>query len=467
MANNIGAIEINIAENFDLNQPKIINLQPLALSEDESKSIEYLNEFDGVTSDSFGSEVDMSSNSGLFDTNPLSNSSENSPKLGISANIKRDEIINISILQREGKTVFVLLTFPTQATIKSITGITNDSSNSLIEYQVASPYGLTSGAPFNSQTKFLPGDYCIGLVFSAIEEANKIVSIKFNISLEPISNLMLSQIVFGLYRSLGFEPSHVLKYPVQSVNSGAPFYRKTRGEIGKAVDTITQLSNKIIEQNGQLSTKMDNFPHNKVSEIASIVSNTAVLVNSLDSQITNIGTLTGEVNSKVGKLNDISSEISNLGPRVDKVFNLNVQMSELITKVDKVTEMVNPLANIQEKLKEMNKNLSKENSSDVLIKQVEEIQSQITQLQDQLDIVIERNDNISNSDDDVEKGIRDIQSITISDFEKLINERDLYFNKLLEAEDHIDYLQEEIEEAEKRKQKQPTVHEKRIKSQWT
>ena len=59
---------------------------------------------------------------------------------------------------------------------------------------------------------------------------------------------------------------------------------------------------------------------------------------------------------------------------------------------------------------------------------------------------------VMNKESDIEKGSKDIQSMTVSDLEKLLEERDAYFNKLFEAEEHIDYLQKEVEEAEGIKQ---------------
>jgi gas vesicle protein len=372
MANIPTAMKINMVENPHQNKNKMSKLDSKVLSDDDKESV-----------NSLSSDSGMNSNSGSYYHNmtPVSNLSGQSPTINMYNT--DDETIDIPIFQKEGNTIFILLTFPTQTIIRNIKGITNDFSDSLIEYQVYSPYGITSGNPFNSQTKFLPGDYCIGLAFRNNEEADKITSVKLHINSEPVSNLMLSQIIFGLYRSLGFEPSHVLKYSTKSINSGTPFYRKTRGEINKIVETINKVSDKITSQNDNIDSH----------------------IRKLDQTVI-----------------DLSSKISD------------------------------PLADIQSKLKEVTNKLSDES----ILKQVEDIQSQISQLQEQIDIALEKDT------DDIEKGSPEVQSITVSDFEKLINERDSFYNKLVEAEEHIDYLQEEFE-----KQEQELKNKTVPKPKWT
>lgn len=477
MADTTSAIEITTAEKPHQNISRALSSDSLVVKGDESREVILSNKLEQGSPNLVGSDVEIGSSSGLSDANstPTATSFEQTPQsdqnkagspiqynaVQSSTNdLIRSEIIDVPVFQKDGKTIIILLTLPTQAIIRTITGVTNDSSDTRIEYQVASNYGSKVGSPFTNQTKFLPGDYSLGLVFRSLDEANKVVSIKINIILEPISALMLSQIIFGLYRSLGFEPSHVLKYPVKSEEAGIPFYRKTRGEIGKVVESVAHLSSKVTEQTSQLAAKIDGLPIHKLGEITSIVSNTAVLLNSVESKTGDLGTqliqvdskihsmetLTNEINSKVGLL---GNSISEVGTRVDRVSEIGQKVIEVGSKVDKLAEIVNPLCSVQDKLKEMAHYLSKGSVNEDVMKHLNEVQLQLSRVQEQLNTV-------QHSNHDVEKGTHEIQSITVSDFEKLLEEKDTFFNKLVEAEEHIEYLQEQIDEMEKARERAST-----------
>lgn len=473
MADKPSAIELTTAESPHQDRSALMTSDIKAVKEDETRDVTLPKSIENELSNPVGSDVDISSNSALSDINstPSSNVFEQSSQLdsiqygGLQNDVSmaRTEVIDIPIFQKDDKTVFVLLTFPTQAIIRSINGITNDSSDTYIEYQVASAYGLTSGSQFNSQTKFLPGDYCFGLVFRSNEEANKVISVKLNIVIEPISNLLLSQMIFGLYRSLGFEPSHVLKFPIKSVNPGIPFYRKTRGEINKVVESIAQISAKLNEQSGQICGKIDRLPIHKISEITSVASNNASLLNSIGLNIADVKSQLGQTNTKLeslnhgtselAKLSSLGGQLSELGSRVNRITEgtqgISQRVNELGQKVEQVTEKVNPLGTVQEKLKELSQQLAKGSVSADIMKQLHDVQTQIGKFQEQITSVISKNG-------DVEKGIHEIQSITVSDLERLLEEKDTYFNKLVEAEEHIEYLQEHIEEMEKAQQRTTT-----------
>ena len=185
-------------------------------------------------------------------TSPMnSRGSPVSPSVSSCVVLDKLETLKLSILERSDRTVFSVVTFPTLTVIKSISGETSDGSTPDIEQSVASPYGMTTGQTFDETIKFLPGDYCLGVVFRTKEDADRVISIKISVMTEQISNLMLFQVLFGLYRSLGFEPSHVLKYPVKSHNPGIPFYRKTRSEIREIVDKLKEIQD---QRNKEIST---------------------------------------------------------------------------------------------------------------------------------------------------------------------------------------------------------------------
>jgi hypothetical protein len=178
------------------------------------------------------------------DFSPNSQSSPGSPYIGIERPVCSD-LMDVPVYQLNDKTVFVLITFPTTSLVTAVVGLTTDSQNLSPQYKVASPYGDQNGFNFDQTTRFVPGDYCFALVFKSAEEAQSISLVRVLLQAEPISNLMVSQMIFGLYRALGFEPSHVMKYPTRSVSSGSPFYRKIRNETAKLSERLSTLETAI------------------------------------------------------------------------------------------------------------------------------------------------------------------------------------------------------------------------------
>ena len=447
-----------------------------------------------------------------------SNSYEHSPSIVnnrthiIPTKNNDEETIDVPILQRQDNTIFILITFPTYSIIKNINCITNDLSESIIQCKVYSPYGITSGSVFDYQTKFLPGDYCIGLAFNTLDEANKVTSVKLHLILEQISNLMVAQMIFGLYHSLGFEPSHVLKYPVKSVSSGTPFYRKTRGEINQVSSLISALDHKFNDVINKSVTSIDTFslglqlneisnklnePHHvsykssdkssselnsKLDEMNSKLNLDALnsKLDALNSNLEKISSklnLTNELNqdSLNSKLDEINSKLNqdSLNSKLDEI-NTKLNQDPINSKLDEINTKLkqdrsNPkLDEINSKLQEINIKLDRQKGSNIdeLNNKLDEISikldntnyletdsDQFERLQNTLeDQFAKLEEMVMNKESDIEKGSKDIQSMTVSDLEKLLEERDAYFNKLFEAEEHIDYLQKEVEEAEGIKQ---------------
>ena len=136
------------------------------------------------------------------------------------------ETFDVPVFQKKDNSIFVVITFPTAVTINSCLGVTFDGKAVSCIGCVASPHGQSTGYPFDSQTRFAPGDYSLGFIYSNPEDVEKISYIRTIVNAEVVSNFVLCQAIFGLYRALGFEPSHVMKYPVRSVSAGTPFYRK-------------------------------------------------------------------------------------------------------------------------------------------------------------------------------------------------------------------------------------------------
>lgn len=322
--------------------------------------------------------------------------------------INHVETVNIPIFQTYDRNVFALITFPTVSYITSINGHTQDNSDSLIEYRVVSPYGMTEGSPFNERTRLLPGDYCLGLGFRTKEEAEKVFSITLQIITEPISNLMLGQILFNLYRTLGFEPSHALKLPVKATTPGTPFYRKTRNEI-----------NKVSEQCEALARALNNPPEPVslpiLDKILMVQQNTLekVTINSID-----LRTILDQMQNLSSQLNTTLENFNNISKNLDEIQQKNDVESTLTP-------------------------------------QIKEIQKQLSLLENKFVTLIKSQENlVSNlNGKNAEKGSSDAHSITVSDFEDLVGERDMYYNKLSEAEDYIEDLQQQLETIQKEKSK--------------
>lgn len=148
------------------------------------------------------------------------------------------EQVEIGIFQRDGPTIFALLTVAVSTRICSIQCKTHQQGLLIAQEEVISVYGDQQGNPIGEGIDLPAGDYCLGLSFNSKEEADSVLSIGFEAQSYPVSNFYLSQIMFGMYRSMGFEPSHVLKYPNRSIAVATPFYRKTRADIEKARDQI-------------------------------------------------------------------------------------------------------------------------------------------------------------------------------------------------------------------------------------
>jgi regulator of replication initiation timing len=214
--------------------------------------------------------------------NEYSSNMQYSPQVAHSVSTESDqcntETIRSHIFQKNDNSVFILLTIPVTTTVLSVVGEVEDGVDVAPQFKIADAYGVTKGFSFDQTTSFKPGDYCMGLVFSSEKEAQSITTIKLQLQYQQISNLMLSQMIFGLYRSLGFDPSHVMKYPVQSVNRSVPFYRKTRDEINelrKTTESLCKESNNLkevlpgmISENLQKTLDQTNI-HQKLDDLKS------------------------------------------------------------------------------------------------------------------------------------------------------------------------------------------------------
>jgi len=201
--------------------------------------------------------------------NQYSSKMAQSPQIGqpVTSNETSYEVdtIRLNVFQKNQESVFLVLTIPTETRITSLFGESEDGSHIIPKYQVADAYGKSQGFAFDSKVMLKPGDYCMGLIFSSEEEANSVVSVSLEMKYQKISNLMISQMIFGLYQKLGFDPSHVLNYPVRSVSRSVPFYRKQHSD-------LDSVSRKMSEFKESINVKLDELKEQLLSREKHVLS---------------------------------------------------------------------------------------------------------------------------------------------------------------------------------------------------
>lgn len=359
-----------------------------------------------------------------------SNDSSDTPSIenvAYTQNSPTSEVIRLGIFQRKDENLYVIVTFPTVTTIISMTPESSDKSLSLIQ-QTASIYGSTNGFVFNNQTQFPPGDYCLAFTFSNKNEVRAISGIYLTIKYEFVTNFMLSQMMFGMYRSLGFDPSHVMKYPSKTAEAPIPFYRKTRSEIEKLGET---LSNKTIE-----IPNIDQLIQTQTKSILSELKKYDQLIN-LSSHISQISTMMGELSTyirEIGKNNTLFLE------QINTIKEIGNNNTLFIDQVNTIQEISKNNESLQEQTKSMQDKLS------LLGEKIENIQVGISKYETPNEIkiqdLIDRMSKIQESLDQVknqEKG-SDIQTVSIADIDKLMKEKDHLYKQLVKAEDYIEEL---------------------------
>jgi len=414
-------------------------------------------------SSSLSHHENLSNNNSSFDGSPSAAPIKISPSqyehhdvsaTGIrsSETINHIEMVEIPVFQRSDRNVFALITFPTTSYINFINGRTQDSSDCLIEYRVISAYGVTQGAPFNERTRFLPGDYCLGLGFRTKEEAEKVFSITMQIITEPISNLMLGQFIFNLYRTLGFEPSHALKFPIRATTPGIPFYRKTRNEIAK-----------VSEQCEVLARMLSNPPESTTGPVLdqllttqkSIFEQCNTLTSLTKSSLDQCKVVSTELEKVTSSTHQIPSIIKSIDYR-DKIDQVSNQIQGLTGQIQSTlqnfTDMFQALQQIQERMNQVIQQVEGKPSVDLestVVPQFKEVQKQISLLENRFVSAIKIQEGLITNlnGKNTEKGSNESQSITVVDIEELLEERNAYYSKLLEAEDYIEELQQQLENA--------------------
>lgn len=384
----------------------------------QSENVLHSESFDNSSSKggSILSIPELSSDQSEHDVNlsvpdePASDSNHvESPEFNNNNYTNTSETLELNIFQRTTDNVIcVLVSFPTHASIRSIYGLSVEYNTVPVKYQIASAYGSQSGTYFNMTTQFLPGDYCFGLAFESKEQADSVILIKADVCMEPIGNLMMSQIIFGLYRNLGFEPSHVLNYPIKTAKAGIPFYRKTRNEINQLAATVksTHSNEQVLFQIGAVEERLTSLLESKLNAVEERV-------------------------NCIPRINDVTEE--RIIGSVEHKFNV---LGEQVLSMSQSHDSSSALRSLHESILEINNKVC----------ELQNVFNRLANIEKQIAYVSNRRS------DDSEKGSNAMPSITVSDISRIVGERDLYLNKLTEAENHIEYLEGELEEVEKQKQ---------------
>jgi len=182
------------------------------------------------------------------------------------------ETVELYASQRRKENIYFVVTFPTATTIRSITPRFKESPVKITQ-QLVSIYGSTEGFVISDDMSLPAGDYCIILVCSDKKDTKEILGIGLQITYGNISPFILSQVLFSLSRSLGFEPSHIMNYPSRTLNPPTPFYRKLRSEINKTQNAIGTVQEEL----------------KKYEQLISLVSQISVTIGELSTHIHEMG----------------------------------------------------------------------------------------------------------------------------------------------------------------------------------
>lgn len=411
-------------------------------------------------------------------------SSNNSPKLQTSNNVISpstleqwvNETMILPVIQKTEKTVFARCISPTRCKIVKIyPDCTNYNMNqtALSRYGDTKTYSISPGSILDS------GDYCILVVFDSSEVVNSIKFINIELQVEPVTNHQLAQMLMTFQLSLGFEPSHLMNYKVQSNLKSNPFYRRTRAEVTKVLDALKNMSEKsevtvdLTNVNSKLDTLIStsskytemvsesNESHSKMEDMCSKLcedmSHTKELCEHSKSTVSTIKTSMDEIKNTCSSTNSLMSsmekpspgEVVDISPVLKEIELLATSNTIIETHVKSMSDTLkqyqvsddksDKIQDIKEALDyittAIDNILSSKQKSDVVSK-MEDMSKQLREVRQQLTNGLKTND---------EKGESKIKIVSVSDIEQVVEERNLYLDKLTAAEDYIDDLERHLQ----------------------
>jgi len=142
-----------------------------------------------------------------------------------------------------------------------------------------------------------PGDYIITIYQSTSIE---LTGVSVKIKCDKITKIYMCQIIYGIYKILGYEPSHLYKFSIKTENNPIPIHRKIRQDITKLLSDF--------KTNLESLKKIDNIPENfnKLLTIANKKSSTELIQVYTQNQSTFQKQIEDIVESINVKLSDLS-----------------------------------------------------------------------------------------------------------------------------------------------------------------
>ena len=131
----------------------------------------------------------------------------------------------LGIVHRNEKAVYVSFSSPVSFWIVSL----RTEPNLSIISQGISCYGTNEYKAINPQTRYPPGDYSIGV--GSDSNMTTTTGVFLQISSSGISNFEIYQLLSGVCRLLGTEPSHLLAQPARSGATNASISRKIKSSL--------------------------------------------------------------------------------------------------------------------------------------------------------------------------------------------------------------------------------------------
>jgi hypothetical protein len=183
-------------------------------------------------------------------------------------------------------------------------------------------YGSKEYKPVDPSVRWSSGDYSIGIGASSAET---ISGVTLQVRTEPISNLVLYQLLAGVTRLVGGEPSHLLSQVSRSTVSNSPIHRKVRTNL----EEVTKL----------VAGKLDQIT-TQVTEISSAVQERD---QRMDERITSVDNRLTALNNHVVTLKQPSSgESSKKEPVIDitEVTRLKANYEALYKKLQEAEDVI-------------------------------------------------------------------------------------------------------------------------------
>jgi predicted RNase H-like HicB family nuclease len=356
------------------------------------------------------------------------------------------ENIRLNVVQKNDNTVFTVVTFPTITTILQVLG---ECRSNLVnsKYMYVTANGESSGFEIKEATRLPPGYYCLGFVFKSKDEADAVVSLKLSLHIEHITNLTIFQSLFELYKSLGFEPSHLMGYPIKSPTSLTPFYRKTRSEINKVDEHL----DKLIQKDDRLDEMMK-----KLDEVMKKDDRLDEMMKKLDEVVKKNDRL-DEVVKKDDRFDEMMKKLDEVMKKDDRLDEMMKKLDEVIKKNNDVMNEENQILKNDVMMKKLDEVVKMEKLNDMMNKLDEKFRDDKIKLES-MEKKINNNklltDSLASMKNKIDEYHRHVISrdqsekgshvITLDEIETIISERNTYLEKLTEAEDYIEELMIEV-----------------------